>query len=329
MRLRWLLLTALLLLLLVPAGALSCARLVGPDGGAWVRLVAFTPLATVLYGVAALLLVVARWRARGAGKGLARTGLVLCLVAVAVHAWLASGPYRGSDLAEADAGHDLRVMTANLELGQADAARVVEAAVAHGVDVLVLTELTPEELGRLDAAGRRTAYPHRAGAAQPGPKGTLVVSTRGLTDVHRLATGFGTWTMDVHAPGGRVHLVAVHARPPTGDAADWEADQGVVRHAAVAATGPTLLVGDFNATLDHQPLRELTARGFTDATIEARSGWQPTWPSAGEVRLLGVPVPSVLPLDHVLTSQHLHTRSTTSLTVAGTDHRALVAVVAR
>jgi len=329
MRLRWLLLTALLLLLLVPAGALSCARLVGPAGGTWVRLVAFTPLATVLYGAAALLLVLARWRARGGGKGVAKAGLVVCLLGVAVHGWLASAPYRGSDRAEADGGRDLRVMTANLEVGKGDAARVVEAAVAHGVDVLVLVEVTPEALGRLDADGLATAYPHRAGAALSGAKGTLVVSTRRLTGVHRLATRFGTWAMDVQARGGVVHLVAVHARPPVGDAGDWEADQGVVRHAAVAATGPTVLVGDFNATLDHQPLRELTARGYTDATVEARSGWQPTWPSAGEVRLLGVPVPSLLPIDHVLTSDHLHARSTTSLTIGGTDHRALVAIVAR
>ncbi|MGZ4494979.1 MAG: hypothetical protein ACXVWU_09790, partial [Nocardioides sp.] len=67
MKLRWLLLTLLVLALLVPAGALTYARMLDPAGGAWVRVVAFTPLALGLYLVALLVLLLAGWRAGGAG----------------------------------------------------------------------------------------------------------------------------------------------------------------------------------------------------------------------------------------------------------------------
>jgi len=89
-----------------------------------------------------------------------------------------------------------------------------------------------------------------------------------------------------------------------------------------------MIVGDFNATMDHAPLRELVGRGYDDAATEARSGWQPTWPSAGEVSRFGVPVPSMIPIDHVFLSVGLRALSTESITVDGTDHRALVASVA-
>jgi endonuclease/exonuclease/phosphatase (EEP) superfamily protein YafD len=80
--------------------------------------------------------------------------------------------------------------------------------------------------------------------------------------------------------------------------------------------------------MDHAPLRELVGRGYDDAATEARSGWQPTWPSAGEVSRFGVSVPSLIPIDHVFLGGGLRALSTESVTVGGTDHRALVASVA-
>ena len=120
---------------------------------------------------------------------------------------------------------------------------------------------------------------------------------------------------------------AVHSRPPTGDVQDWLADHRAVRRAAAVSDAPTMIVGDLNATTDHRVLRELAGRGFRDAATAARSQWQPTWPADGEVRLLGVPVPPILALDHVLVSDALHPVTTQSLRVDGTDHRALVAEV--
>lgn len=327
MKLRWLLLGLLVTLLLVPAGLLSAARLLDPPGGGWVRLVSFTPYAVVLYAAALLLLLLAWLCGRGFWRGVARTLAVVALVGAAVHAVWASGPYLGTSTAAAGTQHRLHVMTSNLLKGQASPSRVVEVAVTNDVDVLVLEEITPRALGQLQGAGLGQAYPHAAGKAGSGPAGTMVFSRYPLRHVKRLDTGFGSYGMDVRAPGGRVHLLAVHPRPPLGDAMDWRTDQGVVRHAARSSAGPTMIVGDLNATMDHVPMRALVGSGYADGATQSDARWQPTWPADGQVARFGLAVPSLLPIDHVFVNHGLRVLHTESVTVEGSDHRALVAVV--
>jgi len=329
MRLRWLLLGGVLTLLLVPALLVTTARLLEPPQGPWVRLVAFTPFATVLYALALLVLLLAWWRGRGFWRGVARLLVAGAAVGVLLHAYWASGPYVGTPAADAAGAATLRVMTVNLRLGEADTAQVVELAQRHDVDVLALQEVTPVALGDLRSAGIEEAYPHSAGAAAEGPAGTMVFSAYPLRDVRRVGTAFGSYRMTVHPPGGRLRLLAVHPRPPVGSAGPWRQDQLAVRSAARALSGPTVVVGDFNATMDHNPMRELVGRGYHDAATQARSGWQPTWPASGEVTRLGVPVPSLLPIDHVLTREGPRATATRTYTVADTDHRALLAVLRR
>lgn len=319
----------LLVLLLVPAGLLTCARLLDPRGGLWVRLVAFTPYAVPLYGVALLVLCLAWWRATGRRRTSAKVTAGLVVLPLALHVVWASGPYVGPTAAVADGRGTFRVMTANLEVGRADPSQVVETAVDNRVDVLVVQEVTREALARMRAAGLFVAFPHRAGKPADGYAGTMVFSRRGIGGVRRLDTGFGGYSMRVGVPGRAVTLLAVHARPPLGDARGWAADLNAVRSAAVGEDGPMMIVGDFNATLDHLPMRDLAGRGFDDAAVEATSGWQPTWPSQGEVSLLGLPVPSLLQIDHVLVNRALHATSTKSVSLAGTDHRAVVAILTR
>jgi endonuclease/exonuclease/phosphatase (EEP) superfamily protein YafD len=328
-KLRWLLLGVLVTLCLVPAVLLTTARVLQPPGGAWVRLVAFTPFGTVLYALAALLLALAWWRGRGWWRAGARLLVVVSLVGALVHGFWASGPYVGAPTAAAGGGDGLRVMTVNLRFGRADTAVVVEQAQKWGVDVLVLEEVTPYALSQLRSAGLDAAYPHSVGRAQDGPAGTMVVSTHRLTRAHRVGTGFASYVMTVHAPGGPLRLLAVHPRAPIGAARGWHADQLVVRAAARAIRGPAVLAGDFNATMDHTSMRELVGRGYQDAATQARSGWQPTWPASGEVTRLGIPVPSLVAIDHVLTRGGPYAVRTETLTIPRTDHRALVAFLRR
>jgi len=339
MKLRWLLLGPLVTASLVPAIAVTAARVLDLPEGAWVRLVSFTPFAALLYLVALLLLLPACLRGRGLWRGTARLLAVAALLGVVVHAYWASGPYltpsavASSDQSGDRSNHQLHVMTSNLRYGRADTAQVVELAVRHRVDVLVVEEVTPQALAGLQAAGIRTVFPHSVGKAEPGPRGTMVFSRTPLTKVSRLATGFGSYATDVRlgatadARDTSLHLLAVHPRPPLGAAAQWRADQLVVRQAARGLERPTMVVGDLNATMDHAPMRELVGQGFDDAATQARSRWQPTWPSAGVVSRFGVVVPPLLAIDHILVNHGLRAVRTESYTVDATDHRALVAVL--
>jgi endonuclease/exonuclease/phosphatase (EEP) superfamily protein YafD len=325
MGVRWLVVGVLVAALLVPAGLVTVARLTDPSVLWGVRLVAFTPYALLLYLSALLLLVVAAVRVRGPWRGVAVLLAALSLGAVVTHAYWARGPFLPREAPSTVS--NLHVMTTNLRLGRADTTRVVRLAEGHDVDVLVLVEVTPRALDGLRAAGVDDVFAHVAGGPEPRSRGTMVFSRSPLGDKQRLDAGYGTYVVDVALPSGPVHLLAVHPQAPKGSVQDWLADQDVIRAAADRLSGPTMIVGDLNATMDHESLRGLVADGFRDAATQARSGWQPTWPSAGQVARFGVPAPPLVAIDHVLVRGGLRAVRTATYLVEGTDHRALVAAL--
>jgi endonuclease/exonuclease/phosphatase (EEP) superfamily protein YafD len=217
------------------------------------------------------------------------------------------------------------VLSVNLRIGGADTAQVVRLAVAEHVDLLVLEEVTPSARAGLHRAGVDRLFPHRAGRTDPGSRGTLVFSRAPLSHVRRLGPGVtGCFAMDVALRTGRVHLVAAHPRAPIASYADWRADQRLLRRSAQALRGPALVVGDLNATLDHPDLHALLRAGYVDAASQARARWQPTWPSGDRLPVLGLPVPPLFAIDHVLLRGGPRAVDTRTVEVSGTDHRGLL-----
>jgi endonuclease/exonuclease/phosphatase (EEP) superfamily protein YafD len=328
MRIRWLLLGLVVVALVAPALVLTGTRLFEPSGGLWIQLVSFTPHAIVLYTLALLLLLVAVVAGRGAGRRTSAWLSVLVLPFLALHLFWVSSLYVGSQEASDGEGETFTVMSANLSYGDADPARVVELTTDREADVVVLLEITDDGLEDLREAGLGKALPNVAGAAAGGVFGTMVFSRYPLSEVTALETKFAGFSMRVRLPAGTIDLVAAHPVRPMGDAAAWQADHATIRSAAVSAIGPTVIAGDLNATLDHQPIRELQGRGFQDAAELANSGWQPTWPASGEESLFGVPVPPVLQIDHVLVDDGFSVADTEAVSIQGTDHRAVFATLA-
>lgn len=123
-------------------------------------------------------------------------------------------------------------------------------------------------------------------------------------------------------PTGRLRptLMAVHTvAPVTGRMPDW---RRTVR-AAVASCAPTqiakglIVAGDFNATMDNAPMRELGA--CENAGVQARIGGLATWPTTSPTRLLGATI------DHVLVDRSAwQARAGQVLRVKGSDHRAVL-----
>jgi len=82
-----------------------------------------------------------------------------------------------------------------------------------------------------------------------------------------------------------------------------------------------VLAGDFNATLDHSPLRDLIDSGYRDAADAVGNGFVGTWgPYDGD------PIPPVT-LDRVLVDRRIRVESTKVFGLPNSDHRALLAVV--
>lgn len=313
---------AALLLVLVPAVLLTAVRILDVQIGWLVRLESFAPWAIPLYAVALVGLVAVtvvrrrRRRLRLALVGLAAAGL-------AAHTWWYAPMATGDPPAPAADAERLVVMSANLRLGEGDGVELVAAATRERVDVLVVQELTPGLLAEMEAAGLSALLPHRAGEPGPGADGTMIFSTQEITEVERLRTDMGSWAVTVAG----LRVFGVHPAYPL-NPGGWRRDHTTIR-AAVLAQDPDLVVGDFNATPDHEPMQRLEEAGYRSAAELTDAVWQPTWPTNGGFSVFGIPLPTSVAIDHVLVGASMTALETRTLVIDDTDHAALVAEVAR
>lgn len=283
---------------------------------------AFVPYALVGYAVAAVAWFTLRWFLAGRRRFAATLTVAVSLAGLVLHAALLGPAYVG---AHASGPPDLTVMTSNLRLGQADPATVVRIARDSKADVVVLEEVTSSEY--LALGGLRELLPNVAGWPAPGSVGTMVFSRYPLEDVTPVRVSKWAWQMEVGAPMP-FSLLGLHTSQPMGWPTTWRADFALIAGVVRKTSGPLVVAGDFNATLDHEPMRRLLGLGLADAARQANSGWQPTWPGATDAAgamPFGI---SLVALDHVLTTKAFSAVSTRTYRVPGSDHRALVARLA-
>jgi endonuclease/exonuclease/phosphatase (EEP) superfamily protein YafD len=303
-------LTALAALLAVLAGAALAARLIPVTNHGVLTLAALSPYLSMAAVPAALLLVATRrfWAAAAAA------GLAAAAIAVQLPRFI---PDTAPD------GVPLRILTANVELGTADAAAL--AALARDwADVLVLQELTPQ---LADAISTRIAadFPHRALDARPHASGAGVWSRYPITDTQGVG-GFQLATQQVRlaVPGAaEVTLLNTHIVGPWPQPIDgWRTELALMRDTMTglaAEAGPVIVVGDFNATRDMDPFRALLSTGFGDAADQSGAGLARTFPADS-------PVPPLIGIDHILIRHALATDART-VRVPGSDHLGVVATV--
>jgi endonuclease/exonuclease/phosphatase (EEP) superfamily protein YafD len=302
---------------------LSVCRIFTPSPRPWVLATAFVPYAAAGYLFALLVTAAALRRASPRRRTWLAATAVVATSGLVFHLGLLLPLYLG----RAAGGHpDLTVMTANLRLGQADPRAVVRLVREQHVDVLVLEELTTTEADGLVAAGLLDVLPHVAGGPGGGPTGTAVVSRFALDSPSALATRNRGLSMRVEAPKP-FWLVAIHPSQPLHRGGGWNDDWAVVDKTLATLDGPRLLVGDFNSTLDHGPVRTALQGGLHDAAVQANSGWQPTWPSTVEPYRLPWGF-GLFAIDHVLASRQFDALTTRTFAITGTDHEALLARLA-
>lgn len=223
----------------------------------------------------------------------------------------------------AGSGQSLTVMTANLRYGEADPFRIVQLVRSQHVDVLATEELTVGAVTNLRGAGLSAELPYFTGTPDPkgGPDGSGLWSRYALTPQSDWGLRYASPGAVVSAPGGDVVVRVVHAAPPViKEKGVYRRDvEGILREArALPSTLPTLVMGDFNATLDNSLIRSLEDSRFRDAGEKAGSGWVRTWGQRpGSVSLIG--------LDHVLVDRRIGVRSTSVYDLPRSDHDALLA----
>ena len=220
----------------------------------------------------------------------------------------------------------LRVFSLNVLRGSADPAAVVRAIERHRVDVLAVQELTPGMVDRLADAGLGTLLPYRHLDPRPKAGGT------GLWARWPLAPLPPVPGMVAAAPRARIEPVdgwpvtvtGVHPKAPMRrNVRRWQQELATIRSTLINMDGHQVVAGDFNASRDHRPFRDLLAAGFLDCADAARRRPWPgfTWP-------VGRGIPPVMRLDHILVSQDSVTVSESRvIRVGGTDHRGVLAVI--
>jgi endonuclease/exonuclease/phosphatase (EEP) superfamily protein YafD len=220
----------------------------------------------------------------------------------------------------------LRVLTLNVLGGSADPAAVVRAVERHQVDVLVMQELTPGMVHRLADAGLDTRLPCRHLGPRPGPHGTGLWARWPLAPLPPVPGVVSAAPRARIQPvdGWPVTVTGVHPRPPVRrNVRRWQQELAAIRSTLVDTGGQQVVAGDFNASRDHRPFRDLLAAGFLDcADVALRRPWPGfTWP-------VGRWIPCVMRLDHVLVSRDGATISASRvIRVPGTDHRGVFAVI--
>lgn len=282
------------------------------------QLVAFRPV-LVAAGLALAVLVALRRGRRATAVGLALVALVGA--ALLVPRAVAGGP---ATEPAADAGR-LTVLALNVKDGSADVGRVAGLVRLVRPDLVSLPESGPEYAGQLRAALRGSGYLVRsapdAGVADVDAVTVAVAPTLGDVRVVPGPRGVFPSLEVLGGDLGRLRFVAFHAAAPVPTRMDgWVGDLHRLRQWCGAA-GPAIVAGDFNATLDHSVFRRAIS-GCWDTGAEVGRGLVGTWPS-GWPRWLGAHI------DHVLVTESLAPVSLDVLDVPGTNHRALVANIAR
>jgi len=254
---------------------------------------------------------------------------ILTLVAVALTValmWVHVPRYLGSSGPDV-AAVDLRVLTANLGMGQADPAAFVALAGA-AADVVAVQEMTQEAADGLAAAGMDTAFPHRVIVPAPMASGIGIWSRHPIVHSGRV-DGYALPMVGsrIRIPGVRVDttVLSVHlAAPWPMPIGAWQSDLALfpdtLREVGRSAgAGAVIVAGDFNATADMAPFRRLLDQGYGDAGPDAGAGLVRTYPGRG-MR------PPLLGIDHILT-KNCYAASAATVVVPGADHRGLLATL--
>ncbi|MEU8894421.1 endonuclease/exonuclease/phosphatase family protein [Nocardia sp. NPDC048505] len=292
----------------------------------------------VLAGFAGVVLHLGTWRWEwfvlgASGASYLMTGAVVGLILVLIaRGWRSAGvagvvvaaalwtqlPIFVAD-GHAATGPRVTVMQSNILFGGADVGAVLRAVRDERVDLLTVDELTPEAVERFRSAGIDAELPHQFLLPGSGGGGTGIYSRYPLRDTERL-DGFlinNLGATMAHPERGDIAVFALHPIPPNLDFAAWSRELPRIREILDAQTGPAIVGADFNATRDHAAFRDLVRGRFDSAADLVGAGPMPTWPDS---KRWG----PVLGIDHILvaggTAEELR-----SLTIPGSDHRALVA----
>lgn len=219
-----------------------------------------------------------------------------------------------------------RVMTCNVFMGQASAQDIVDAVRSQHVEVLALQEISAPFVEELEEAGIESYLPYSitAGIDDDGYGNGLwsaaPMSRPVDAEISSSASSMPAGTIGF---GGReVRFMSVHTTSPrAGQWAQWRRSLEELQQVTERTGIDYVMMGDFNATVDHAPLRDVMGSRFKDAAEASGHGLEYTWPADWRF------VPAFAGIDHVLVEQGVTVGQVETASVGGSDHKALLATL--
>ncbi|MFC0626842.1 endonuclease/exonuclease/phosphatase family protein [Kribbella deserti] len=244
-------------------------------------------------------------------------------LALAVIAALNTAPRLLSTPEPAASGRTtLTVMGANILGGGASPETVAALIRTHQPAFVSLPEATEDVRKAIEA--KLPGYRGHTIQTDDSPVSatSVLVSTR-LGDVRFDAAGDPTSFGHVAVTGGalgELRLIAYHSFPPVPSAAGrWRDDLKAI--GPWCADGKAVIVGDFNASIDHAPFRKALGDRCRSVAPSVGRGLIGTWPADR-------PAFVRTQIDHVVFTEGLAPIGFTAYDLKGSDHRAVVAKLA-
>lgn len=254
-----------------------------------------------------------------------RLGFAAALVGFAYLALTAplAFPARGPAVAEGSSTID--VVAANVLYSNDRTTEVGDVVLGSDADVLALAEVTPRILSALENHAFAGRYPYRVERVGPLARGLVIWSRLPIDDnvAPGVAAGVAQRTLEatVATPDGPIRLVLVHPPPPVFNHELWATEIAALPAIVEHSETPTVILGDFNATIFHPPYRSAVSQaGLVDALPASGSSLAMTWPTDEWM-------PPFVAIDHVLVERSLAVGDAGTFEVPGADHRAVWATV--
>jgi endonuclease/exonuclease/phosphatase (EEP) superfamily protein YafD len=229
----------------------------------------------------------------------------------------------GSDTVSAAGHRTLRVLAANVHRGRAYPTGIIHLVDELHPDVLTIEEYTPRFGRELTAAGLDSRLPHHVLDAAKSSSGTAIYSRFPLRRLPTASYRFLMARAEARLPGGgRLRIVAVHPFPPVNPTVTDEWEEVLSTLPSGGHGTPWLLSGDFNATFDQAPFRDLVGRGYRDAGETAGKGLDATFPADGSL------FPPPITIDHILADERFGIVEYEVEPLPNSDHHAIFAELA-
>lgn len=225
--------------------------------------------------------------------------------------------HRG-DAAEGSAS--LTVAHSNLLHDNPTPERAFDRLLALEVDVIAFSEITPRMHAQAQSHELARRWPHRIDAPAEGPRGIALWSRHPMSEatidvVHDCNAAFATVT----APdSSQWRVVAFHPMAPVSRTKlrDWRPSLAAVGDILLHSDFPAVVIGDYNATHWHPPLRSLYRRGLRNAHLTLGKTHRGTFPVGSRTR-------PFLSLDHAIVTADVAVHEAGYVTVPGSDHLAI------